>query len=162
MKIYEILSVDDDPSILAVISSALEDRGYQVTTATGGRAGIDALRMKRFDLVITDMNMPGADGSAVLKNARALQPHCGVIIVSGNPASEVAASAMQLGADDHMTKPFCLKELWTRVNGCLKKKALEQGREDRQGEPFRGSNRSANEDPGFFSKDFREEPSFAL
>ena len=119
MKKYEILLVDDDPNILEVIASALGHRGYQVTTASGGEAGIEALRVKEFDLVITDLNMPGTDGIAVVKKAKELNRNRGIMILTGSSDPTLVAEALQVGADDYMLKPCKLTELWSRVGDCL-------------------------------------------
>ena len=120
----KILLVDDDPNILRVIAFALEDRGYQVTTASGGEAAIDALRKKGFDLVITDLNMPGTDGIAVVKKAKGLNRDCGVMILTGSGDGALVAKALRVGADDYMLKPCRLSELWRRVNNCLEGSAV--------------------------------------
>jgi len=59
--------VDDDPNILSVLSSSLADLGHRITTTLGGQKALDILHQKPFDLVITDLNMPGVDGIAVLR-----------------------------------------------------------------------------------------------
>ena len=121
MKDYEILLVDDDPNILAVIASALEHRGYRVTTASGGEAAIDALCMKDFDLVVTDLNMPETDGIAVVKKAKGLNRDRGVVILTGSGDATLVAEALRVGADDYMLKPCKLTELWRRVGNCLER-----------------------------------------
>lgn len=121
MKKYEILLVDDDPNILTVIASALEHRGYQVTTASSGEAAIDALGIKDFDLVITDLNMPETDGIAVVKKARELNRDYGVMILTGSGDATLITEALRVGADNYMLKPCKLAELWRRVENCLEK-----------------------------------------
>ena len=132
MKKHNILLVDDDPGILGVIAFALEDRGYQVTTASGGEAAIDALRRKGFDLVITDLNMPGTDGIAVVKKAKGLHRDCRVMILTGSGDGTLVAKAIRFGADDYMLKPCTLSELWSRVDTCLERS--EVGRMGRREE----------------------------
>jgi DNA-binding response OmpR family regulator len=121
MKKQNILLVDDDPTILGLIAFALEDRGYRVTTASGGEAAIDALRKKRFDLVITDLNMPGTDGIGVVKKAKDLHRDCGVMMLTGSSDRTLVAKALRVGADDYMLKPCRLPELWKRVDNCLER-----------------------------------------
>ena len=70
MRRYDILSVDESPDTLVVIASSLEDKGYQVTTASSGEIAVKMMRIKKFDLVITDINMCDVDGVAVLKKAK--------------------------------------------------------------------------------------------
>jgi len=119
MKNYEVLLVDDDHDILKVIASALGYRGYQVTTASGGEAAIEALRVKEFDLVITDLNMPETDGIAVVKKAKELNRDRGVMVLTGSGDATLVAEALRVGADDYMLKPCKLTELWRRVDNCL-------------------------------------------
>lgn len=119
MRNHEILLVDDDRNILKVIASALKHRGYQVTTASGGEAAIEALGVKAFDLVITDLNMPETDGIAVVKKAKELNQGCGVMILTGSVDPTLVARALRVGADDYMLKPCGLSELWKRVDNCL-------------------------------------------
>jgi len=119
-----ILIVDDSPAILTVIASALEDKGYQVTTALSGEVAIEALSIKDFDLVITDLNMHETDGIAVLKKAKELNPVCGVMILTGNRDVTFAIEALRVGADDYMFKPCNLSELWERVAKCLERSEL--------------------------------------
>lgn len=119
MKNYEILLVDDDPNILTVIACALEHRGYHVTTASSGEAAIDALGMKDFDLVITDLNMPETDGIAVVKKAKELNRDYGVMILTGSGDTTLIAQALRVGADDYMSKPCKMTELWKQVDKCL-------------------------------------------
>ena len=126
MRNHEILLVDDDRNILKVIAFALKHRGYQVTTASGGEAAIEALRVKAFDLVITDLNMPETDGIAVVKKAKELNQGCGVMILTGSPDPTLVARALRVGADDYMLKPCKLTELWKRVDNCFGKSKVKR------------------------------------
>jgi len=119
-----ILIVDDSPAILTVIASALEDKGYQVTTASSGEVAIETLSIKDFDLVITDLNMHETDGIAVLKKAKELNPVCGVMILTGSRDVTFAIEALRVGADDYILKPCNLSELWERVAKCLERSEL--------------------------------------
>jgi len=133
MKEYQILLVDDDPNILTVIACALEHRGYHVTTASSGEAAIDALGMKDFDLVITDLNMPETDGIAVVKKAKELNRDYGVMILTGCGDASLVTEALRVGADDYMLKPCKLAELWRRVENCLERSEVRpmDAREER-------------------------------
>ena len=129
MKEHEILLVDDDLGVLIVIASALEDKGYQVTTVSSGEVAIEALNIKDFDLVITDLNMHETDGIAVLKKAKELNPVCSVMILTGNRDRAFAIQALRVGADDYMLKPCDLSELWDRVAKCLERSELRLSHE---------------------------------
>ncbi|MBW1676331.1 MAG: response regulator [Deltaproteobacteria bacterium] len=126
MKKNKILFVDDDPKILTVIASVLEHRGYHVTTASGGEAAIDALCMKDFDLVITDLNMPEIDGIAVVKKAKELNRDRGVMILTGSHDAALITEALRVGADDYVLKPCKMTELWRRVDNCLERSEVRR------------------------------------
>jgi DNA-binding response OmpR family regulator len=128
MKEYQILLVDDDPNILTVIGYVLEDKGYQVTTASSGEVAIEALSIKDFDLVITDLNMHETDGIAVLKKAKKVNSDCGVMILTGSLDPSLAIEALRLDADDYMSKPCDPSELLERVANCIETSELEHGR----------------------------------
>jgi DNA-binding response OmpR family regulator len=132
MKMYNILLVDDDHEILTVIDLALVRKGYQVTTASSGKAAVDALGVTDFDLVLTDLNMPEVDGLAVLKKAKELDLDRGVMIMTGNANQESAINALRLGADDYLLKPFSVPALWDRVASCLdRSEVMRNAREER-------------------------------
>jgi two-component system response regulator AtoC len=132
MKMYNILLVDDDHEILTVIDLALVRKGYQVTTASSGKAAVDALGVTDFDLVLTDLDMPEVDGLAVLKKAKELDLDRGVMIMTGNANQESAINALRLGADDYLLKPFSVPALWDRVASCLDRSEVRRNaREER-------------------------------
>ena len=116
---YNILLVDDDPNILAVNNDILASEGYKVTTAKSGETAIEALGEKRFDLVITDINMGKISGISVLKKAKELNPATMVILTTGNTDVNYAIEALRLHADDYLLKPFRMHELLERVAHCL-------------------------------------------
>jgi two-component system sensor histidine kinase/response regulator len=125
-KLGDILLVDDNPNILARISGCLKKKGASITEASDGPAALEAIKKKHFDLVITDLKMPGANGLAVLKEAKTVNPDTIVIIASGNQDIECAVEAFHLGADSYLLKPFGPDELHMHINKCFEK--LEQKR----------------------------------
>lgn len=100
-----ILVVDDDDDVLRSISNFLEARGHEVLRATRGERGLDLVRARRVDIVITDVRMPDMDGYEVLKRVRSLQPGIEVIVVTGYGEVQHAVRAMKEGAFDFFTKP---------------------------------------------------------
>ena len=84
----------------------LEAEGYQVTTSASGRAAIEKIQEQDFDVVITDLKMPGMDGIEVLKTIKILQPEVPVIIITGYSTVDTAVEAMKSGAFDYIAKPF--------------------------------------------------------
>ena len=121
----EILLVDDDPNILSTLSSSLVDLGYRVTTALGGQKALDVLHQKPFDLVITDLNMPGVDGIAVLSRAKGIGSDTKVIIMTGSVLPNSTLRLVFREANGFLPKPFGLVELYRAVASCLGSKVME-------------------------------------
>ncbi len=111
MKGLAILLVDDEPLMRLSMVDALEAAGYDVHAAASGTEGIEAIRLKTFDLVITDLRLPGADGLTVLKAAKDKAPQTEVLVITAHGSVETAVGAMKLGAFDYITKPFQMDEL---------------------------------------------------
>ena len=111
MKGLAILLVDDEPLMRLSMVDALEAVGYDVHAAASGTEGIEVLRQKPFDLVITDLRLPGADGLTVLKATKDKSPETEVVMITAHGSVESAVGAMKLGAFDYITKPFQMDEL---------------------------------------------------
>ncbi|HEU4685671.1 MAG TPA: sigma-54 dependent transcriptional regulator [Nitrospira sp.] len=111
MKGLSILLVDDEPLMRLSMVDALEAVGYEVRAAASGTEGIEAVRQRPFDLVITDLRLPGADGLAVLKAAKDRTPETEVVVITAHGSVETAVGAMKFGAFDYITKPFQMDEL---------------------------------------------------
>jgi two-component system response regulator HydG len=111
MKGLAILLVDDEPLMRLSMVDALEAVGYDVHAAASGTEGIEAMRQKTFDLVITDLRLPGADGLTVLKVTKEKAPQTEVVVITAHGSVETAVGAMKLGAFDYITKPFQMDEL---------------------------------------------------
>lgn len=109
----EVLVVDDDEAIRELIVSYFNGLQMTVSGAHDGRAAITALQRSngRFGLVVTDLNLPGADGFAVLQAARQANPQCYVVIVTGYASLDSAIHAVRVGAYDYLTKPFSMGQL---------------------------------------------------
>ncbi len=118
----KILLVDDEESILRSFTKSFESEGYDVTTAPTGEEGIKHLQNSMFNLVISDLVMPGVDGIAVLKKAREQTPNIGTIILTGYGDLTSAVEALRLGADDYILKPCDADELLIRSQRCLEKR----------------------------------------
>jgi CheY-like chemotaxis protein len=103
---HEVLVVDDEVVVLTVLREALRRGGYRVTTAASGEEAIDLLRKRRFDLVLTDKNLPGASGIEVLRFARALDPAPAVVLITGYSSYDSAVEALDIGAQDYIEKPI--------------------------------------------------------
>ncbi len=115
-----LLIVDDEVSLRTLLSSALKGKGYATTTASSGLEAIEIISAgkQRFDLILLDLNMPGATGIEVLKVLRIYQPVTPVLIISGHVTPAVRAEFELLGQHDFMQKPYRLAELGRTVR-CL-------------------------------------------
>ena len=115
-----ILVVDDEPQILRVMRASLPARGYNVVTAADGEQALDEIRKQAPDLVILDLAMPGMGG---LEACRRVREFSGVpiIVLSAKGAESDKIAALDMGADDYVTKPFSLDELLARVRAVLRR-----------------------------------------
>ncbi len=106
-----ILVVDDDPALLQSLTEILQAEGYEVTTAADGEAAVLFLKDQPFDLVLSDLALPGLDGLELLKYLGREQPGCPCIIITGYGTITNAVTAMRQGAYDYFTKPVDPTEL---------------------------------------------------
>jgi class 3 adenylate cyclase len=121
-----ILVVDDDPVTRLMLSGSLERDGHQVVTAEDGPQALDLLRSKSFDVVLLDVLMPQMDGYGVLAQLKGdpTLRHIPVIMVTGVDDIGSAVRCIELGADDHLSKPIDPVLLTARINAGLTKKRL--------------------------------------
>src|SRR5689334_22913818 len=115
-----ILVVDDEESIRLALGEALRTR-YHVDEAADGEAAKLRLREASYDLVLTDLRMGKVGGLEVLKEAKGLNPHGAVMILTAYGSIDNAVEAMKAGADDYLTKPFRLEEVEHKVRALLEK-----------------------------------------
>lgn len=110
---WEVLVVDDEEDVRDLIVSFCSNLGMTVTGAHDGRAAISALQRSngRYGLVITDLNLPGADGFAVLQAAKQANASVYVVIVTGYASIDSAVQAVRVGAYDYLAKPFSMGQL---------------------------------------------------
>ena len=101
-----VLVVDDEASIRDLLSKTLALAEYDVDLAPDGRAAVERLRIIPYDLLITDLKMPGIDGLAVIREARRLKADIPVIIITGFSTEASAIEAVNLGVSGYLTKPF--------------------------------------------------------
>lgn len=106
-----ILIVDDEPQVLTFLDDLFRTEGWAVQTADSGSSGIDKLEQNRFDIVLTDLKMPGPDGIEVLRTAKKLQADAEVIMMTGYGTVDTAIEAMRAGAFHYLAKPFKAEEV---------------------------------------------------
>lgn len=114
-----ILLVDDEPSILNVLSTLLKQERHDAVPARGGEKAMELIRTDRFDLMISDIRMAPVDGMELLKFARKERPGMAVIMLTAYGSVETAVEAMKEGAFDYVTKPFKVDELLITVERAL-------------------------------------------
>jgi signal transduction histidine kinase/DNA-binding response OmpR family regulator len=117
-----ILVVDDEPHVVQIFQDLLAQRGYEVVSSMNGDDAIVKVTTGNFDLVLTDINLPGVDGLEVVRAAKAADKDTCVILITGYASTTTAIDALRQGAYDYITKPF---DLWETA------KAIERGLESR-------------------------------
>jgi two-component system response regulator PilR (NtrC family) len=122
----KILVVDDEQSIRDFLAIMLKKEGHEAVTAGNGADALRAVQTEIFDLVITDVKMPGTDGIEVLKTIKDFSPETVVIMITAFAAAETAVEAMKLGAYDYIVKPFKVDELKIIINNSLEKRHLRK------------------------------------
>ena len=125
-----ILVVDDDQGMRDYLEIMLSREGYDVNTVPGGKKALTLCRKRKFDLVITDLKMPGMDGVDLLKSLKEVSPETMTILITGYASGETAVAAMKEGAYDYLEKNFEPDDLKKLVRDALRKKVT--GEEDAQ------------------------------
>ena len=122
---YNILIVDDDVTILEALQDMLGLMGdYHIARAQNPGAGLQLLGEKAFDVVISDINMPGMDGIEFLKAIKAVSPDLPVVMITGYPSIDVAIQAMKEGAADFITKPFRCEQIKISIEKLLRERDI--------------------------------------
>lgn len=119
-----ILVVDDEESIRRGVGLHLKKHGHDVREAASGEAAMRELAAREYDLVLSDLRMPGINGLELLAQARAILPELSIVMMTAYATIESAVEAMKQGADDYISKPIKLDELSLRVHSVLSRKSL--------------------------------------
>lgn len=145
-----ILVVDDDPLMLDFLKEALSRQGYNVDTAEGGEEALRKVEEKGYDLVITDVRMPGVDGMTVLESVKRNFAETEVVVITAYGTIRNAVEAMKMGAYDYLTKPFSVDEVEVVVQRALERKRLisENIRLKRELEKVQGLRALIGQSPG--------------
>jgi DNA-binding NtrC family response regulator len=121
-----ILLIDDEAIALTNLTHVLKREGYEVTACKDGETGLEALKRSDFDLVLTDLKMPGIDGMAVLRQVHASHPDVPVIMITGHATLDSAVEAMKAGAHHYLAKPFRLAEAREVVRSALEMRRIKR------------------------------------
>jgi DNA-binding response OmpR family regulator len=116
-----VLLVEDDNAIAGTLRLHLEDAGYRLHRESDGLQAIAAIDRKRWDLVLLDLMLPGADGWDVCRHLKARHADIPVIMLSARSAEAHRVLGLELGADDYLAKPFSMLELVARVRALLRR-----------------------------------------
>jgi len=119
-NLMRILVVEDEPDLLRTIAKALRENGYAVDEATDGSEGLSCAAISRYDAIILDMMMPVMDGAQFLAKFRKLY-RTPVLILSARDTVENRVDGLNLGADDYLTKPFAMVELFARLQALIRR-----------------------------------------
>lgn len=135
-KFKKILLIDDDESLNKVLSFQLTQMGFDVTTAADGKTGTDYFKKKTFDIVITDLQLPDINGMDLVRSFRLLDKNVIIIIITAFGTVENAIEAVQLGADDYLTKPFGKETLRFVIEKTVRLRTLQKENLQLRGELY--------------------------
>jgi DNA-binding NtrC family response regulator len=121
----QILVIDDEPIMRDFLEETLVRSGYETVAVADGTAGLTEIRNNSYDLVVTDMKMPGLDGLALLEQTKKMQLDTAVIIMTAYASVETAVKALKAGAADYIMKPFTPDEIEHVVRKALYERRLE-------------------------------------
>jgi len=125
-RVARLLIVDDEEIMREFLREVLTDEGYVIDLASSGREAVDKMRGHTYDIVITDVVMPGLDGLGVVSAAKELPYEVAVIVMTGYASMETAVESMKLGATDYITKPFNIDQIRIIVKNALEARALKR------------------------------------
>lgn len=123
-----ILVVDDEPPIRRFLRTSLGSQGYDVMEAEEGKLALDLMRRNAIDLVVLDLGLPGAvDGFAVIEGLRKAGSAVPIVVLSARTDEAGKVRALDLGADDYVSKPFGTDELLARIRAALRHRLQQEG-----------------------------------
>ena len=127
-----VVAVDDEPSLIELLSMAMRYEGWDVHTATTGTEAVRVAREVRPDALVLDMMLPDFDGLEVMRRVRTEQPDVPVIFLTARDGVADRIAGLTAGGDDYVTKPFSLEEVIARLRGLLRRSGATTARPDTQ------------------------------
>jgi two-component system KDP operon response regulator KdpE len=121
--VSRVLIVDDEPGIRQMIGEALKREGHESAMAKDGNEALQAAESQEFDLVITDLSMPGLEGLELVRRLRERDRETPILVLTVRREEREKVRLLDAGADDYVTKPFGIAELLARVRALLRRKA---------------------------------------
>jgi len=125
-----LLLIDDDPNTLASLSRAFRMAGYEATVCDNAARALELIRAEHFDVIFSDVVMPGKDGISLLEDLKASGVATPVVMISGQASVEIAVRATRLGAADFLEKPLSTDKLLVTVENVLRLRRLEEENRD--------------------------------
>src|SRR5215469_9615514 len=116
-----ILAVDDEPAIRRALRPPLIELGFQFAEASRGEEALQLLHSGGYDVVLLDINMPGIGGIETLRRIRAFAPRLPVLMLTVRDGEDEKVRALEMGADDYVTKPFSVRELVARIRAAVRR-----------------------------------------
>lgn len=117
----KVLVVDDEPSILTLLTFNLEKEGYQVTTSEDGKNGFELALSNQYDFIILDVMLPGMDGLEITKALRREKIDTPILILTAKDEQVDKIIGLEIGADDYLTKPFSPREVLARMKAIFRR-----------------------------------------
>ncbi|MDR0414778.1 MAG: response regulator transcription factor [Prevotellaceae bacterium] len=118
----KILIIEDEYQLLAAMETFLLEEQYVVEKAADYRTAVEKVAIYDYDCILLDISLPGGNGLNILKEMKAAGKSGNVIVISAHDSLEDKVTGLDLGADDYLTKPFCLPELHARIRALLRRK----------------------------------------
>src|SRR6202166_783996 len=125
-----LLLIDDDPNTLASLSRAFRLAGYEATVCDNAARALELIRAERFDVIFSDVVMPGQDGISLLEDLKAAGVTTPIVMISGQANVEIAVRATRLGAADFLEKPLSTDKLLVTLENVLRLRHLEEENRD--------------------------------
>jgi len=125
--LLRVLVIDDEPPIRRFLRTSLSAQGYSVLEAENGETGLAMLQRNAIDLVILDLGLPGMDGMTVLSRLKETGSAVPVIVLSSRDDEKGKVTALDMGADDYVTKPFGMDELLARIRAAVRHRLQQDG-----------------------------------
>lgn len=122
-----VLIVDDEPPIRRFLRTSLATQGFDVIEAETGRAALDTLQRGAVDILVLDLGLPDLDGFEIIRRVREAGSVVPIIVLSSRTDETGKVKALDLGADDYVTKPFGVDELLARIRTALRHRLMQQG-----------------------------------
>jgi two-component system KDP operon response regulator KdpE len=122
-----VLIVDDEPAIRKLLRTSLSARSYLVTEAADGPSALAALQRNEHDILVLDLGMPGIDGFEVIRQVRESGSSIPIVVLSVRADEAGKVRALDMGADDYVTKPFGIDELLARIRAAVRHRLQQEG-----------------------------------